>query len=260
LVVVFTGLAVLSWQSYSNDARDEKYHAALVTGNEQADRAKELAAQGIPAGGALVMLRDDPKTQGPRLFRQHCLSCHDSKAVRGSEPYAGDPSAPSLDGFATRDWVRGWCDAKQIVSPAYFGNTKFKKGQMVDYVKNGLKECDPEEIEAMVLALSAEAALPGQRDADAKDAAKIAEGKSLLADNCTDCHTFHGKGTVKGTDMTGYGSRDWLIGIIRNPAHARYYGKENDRMPAYAESTDPSKNILTDHEIGMLADWLRGQW
>ena len=66
---------------------------------------------------------------------------------------------------------------------------------------------------------------------------------------------------AKGPDLTGYGSRDWLIGIIGNPAHKRFYGKENDRMPAYAESaTDAKKNVLSRQELELLADWLRGEW
>jgi hypothetical protein len=32
-------------------------------------------------------------------------------------------------------------------------------------------------------------------------------------------------------------------------------------MPVYAESPDqPAKNILQDRELGLLADWLRGEW
>ena len=89
-------------------------------------------------------------------------------------------------------------------------------------------------------------------------------GRTLITENCTDCHAFHGesKGTgAKGPDLTGYGSRDWLIGIVGNPAHKRFYGKENDRMPAYAESsTDAKKNVLSQQELELLVDWLRGEW
>jgi hypothetical protein len=30
----------------------------------------------IPKQGAVYLLRNDPKTRGPRLFKQHCASCH----------------------------------------------------------------------------------------------------------------------------------------------------------------------------------------
>ena len=62
-------------------------------------------------------------------------------------------------------------------------------------------------------------------------------------------------------DLTGYGSREWLVGIISNPAHKRFYGAKNDRMPLYAEFPDqPAKNMLSKESIEILADWLRGEW
>ena len=102
--------------------------------------------------------------------------------------------------------------------------------------------------------------MKSQSDADANDAKDIAAGNSLIKDNCTDCHTFHGKGTASGPDLTGYGSREWLIGIIGNPAQKRFY-KENDRMPAFVESaTDEKQDRLSRQELELLVDWLRGEW
>jgi hypothetical protein len=50
------------------------------------------------------------------------------------------------------------------------------------------------------------------------------------------------------------------VGIISNPAHRRFYGRKNDRMPAYAPSDDPAGNLLSPADTGLLADWLRGEW
>ena len=61
--------------------------------------------------------------------------------------------------------------------------------------------------------------------------------------------------------MTGYGSRQWLIEFISSPRHERFYPDTNDRMPSYAQHADQAeRNILTAEQIGMLADWLRGDW
>jgi len=71
---------------------------------------------------------------------------------------------------------------------------------------------------------------------------------------CIDCHKFHNKGQFGGApDLTGYGSREWLTGIISDPAHKRFYGKTNDRMPAYA-------GTLSTKQIEILSDYLRGDW
>ena len=73
---------------------------------------------------------------------------------------------------------------------------------------------------------------------------------------CTECHPFHKPDEdATAPDLTGFGSRDWLIDFISNPAHARFYGKRNDRMPAFGED-----RVLDDHAIGLIADWLRGDW
>ena len=73
-------------------------------------------------------------------------------------------------------------------------------------------------------ALSAEANLPAQRALDQKDKEKIEAGRKLIEneDNCVQCHKFHAKGELgSAPDLTGYGSREWLIGMISNPAHER---------------------------------------
>jgi ubiquinol-cytochrome c reductase cytochrome b subunit len=56
-------------------------------------------------------------------------------------------------------------------------------------------------------------------------------------------------------DLTGWGSREWLIGVIADPAHDRFYGKKNDRMPRFKVD-----GVLKDEEIALIADWLRGEW
>ena len=74
--------------------------------------------------------------------------------------------------------------------------------------------------------------------------------------NCGECQKFHQ--TIEesaGPDLSGYGSREWLLAFISDPAHERFYGTRNDRMPQYG----PEKS-LTAQEIGLVADWLRGDW
>ena len=51
-----------------------------------------------------------------------------------------------------------------------------------------------------------------------------------------------------------WASRQWIIDLLHNPAHERFYGKNNDRMPAYGE-----KGELSPAQIGMIVDWLRGE-
>jgi ubiquinol-cytochrome c reductase cytochrome b subunit len=168
-------------------------------------------------------------------------------------------SAPDLKDFASREWISGLLDPEKIVSPHYFGNTKFKDGKMVKFVKKEAPKYtaeDKQKLLKVIAALSAEAGLRYQADLDKKDAGWIKEGIELARSDmkCTDCHQFKNKDEeATAPDLTGYGSRAWLIEFISSPEHARFYGKNNDRMPSFAEQMDPK-------QIELVADWLRHDW
>jgi len=275
VVLVLGLLAGNGWLSYHVLAQDraDKRHVALSRQGELAGRRMpELIRRngGIPPAGPLALLHDDPKVQGRKLFIQHCATCHDYVGGARDDVPSTEPTAPNLFGFGSRRWIAGLLNPEQVAGPDYFGNTAFRRGQMVDFVKEtfvDMADEDREEREQIIMALSAEGRLPAQREIDRKYAKQIAEGRVSIGGTdeepglCTDCHRFGKQGRL-GTapDLTGYGSREWLIGIIRNPADRRFYGKKNDRMQAYGETNDQAKNLLTDREIELLADWLRGDW
>jgi ubiquinol-cytochrome c reductase cytochrome b subunit len=168
-----------------------------------------------------------------------------------------------LKGFASRAWLAGLLDPKQVDGPHYFGGTKFKSGKMVKYVKEEIAEWPADRkrgLEKVIAALSAEAHLKTQRTIDQRDEALIEEGGKLLASDatgCTDCHKFHeaGDDDSAGPELSSYGSRDWMRAFVSNPKHDRFYRSRNDRMPAFGE-----EKMLTEQEIGLVVDWLRGEW
>jgi len=172
------------------------------------------------------------------------------------------PSAADLKGFASRQWIAGMLDPGQISGSNYFGGTRFKDGKMARFVKKDIAGFSPEQqarLHKVVVALSAEAGLKSQRTIDERHTAAIAEGKTLIASEemrCTECHQFHKPDEdATAPDLTGYGSRQWLIEFISDPAHQRFYGKGNDRMPRFGED-----KILSPESIALLVDWLRGDW
>jgi ubiquinol-cytochrome c reductase cytochrome b subunit len=260
-VVILGSLGVLTAHSYLKDGWDEKHQAALADGRAEGHRAAELAqAEGIPATGARTLLKSDPKSEGPKLFAQHCASCHNHVGGPGAEIPGNDPSAPNLGGFATRASVAGFLDPQRIVGPDYFGKTKFKNGEMVGFLKGEFKGLDEDEkserrseLATVAVALSAEARLKSQTELDAKDKDRVAQGVKLIDERCSGCHKFHGKGTASGPELTGYGSKQWLAEIVGNPAHPKFYGENNDRMPAYEKTLSPQ-------QIELLVRFLRGEW
>jgi ubiquinol-cytochrome c reductase cytochrome b subunit len=119
-------------------------------------------------------------------------------------------------------------------------------------------------VKSAVIALSAEAQLHRQAEIDQQDAATIEAGRKVIAseENCAGCHKFREAGELgSAPDLTGYGSRKWLVGMISNPTHERFYADRNDRMPAFAEhGADTTNNMLTQKQLGLIVDWLRGDW
>lgn len=270
--------AGLTWVSVSRDRNDPEYQQTKLEAQKTSARARELAdANLIPPGGASLLIELDPKTQGPRLFEQQCALCHRHDGVIVEvDPHNGEvqpASAPNLTGFASRKWLAGFLDPDQIDSPKYFGSCKFgdpDEGQMVSAQKDIFADLDEEELaevrrkrDLIVLALSAEAQLPAQAEADKQDADQIAEGVALLNDGelgCTDCHMFHDSGEPgMAPDLTSYGSKAWMTSFICNPSDDRFYGENNDRMPSFAPGGgEPA--ILSPNELSVLIDWLRGDW
>jgi len=271
LLCAWTGLTVAS---LVRDHHDHEYQATLTQGELLAARVRELADDGsIPPEGAAALLRDDPLTQGPLLFTVHCAACHSHLDFRGEGIRAKNPSAPNLNGFATRRWIVDLLDPAKLDGPQYFGQTKLVDGDMTSFLKEHLTDAKtPQQKTALddkfrkiAWALSAEAGLAAQATADRHDAAEIAEGRKLLVGElgCTDCHRFRGQGDLgSAPDLTDYGSRRWLLRMIANPLDERCYpGELNDRMPAFAADTEhPDANTLSERELGLIVDWLRGEW
>ncbi len=268
-VVLLVGLTILSFACVAHDRDNEDHQQALADGEREAQRVVELArGQGIPATGALTLLQNDPKTRGPKLGKQVCASCHTYGAIESDVPETGalipdNPSAPELYGFASRKWVRGLMDPEQIGGPLYFGNTRFATGAMVRYVESRFAKLEEADREAIIAALSAEAGM--QFECDGEPAAEdiVAKGRELIAsEECARCHVFHDAGQGGSAPvLTGYGSREWLIGVIADPTHGALYGGRNDRMPTYVAQFDkPAENLLSAADVELVADWLQEDW
>jgi ubiquinol-cytochrome c reductase cytochrome b subunit len=264
LVALLAGAGLLTYLAMAEDKHNAAYQFAVKDADKEAERVKALAhsPMGIPSGGAVTLLRGDALVQGPKLFAKNCASCHRFDGHDGTGRLVKDAqSASDLNGFGSRAWIAGLLDPEKISTTNYFGGTKFKESKMSKFVKKDVAGYTPEQKEQLkkvIAAVSGEARLKSQLADDQRDAAVITEGCTLLKESmkCTDCHQFHVKDEdATAPDLTGYGSRQWLVKFLTKPGHADLYGKRNDRMPAFGE-----KQILSELEMGLLADWLRGEW
>jgi ubiquinol-cytochrome c reductase cytochrome b subunit len=263
LCALLFGAGLLTYLAVRQDRQDASYQAGLREASENAERVKELASDGIPREGALALLENDPLTQGPKLFAKNCANCHRYGGQDGLGTVPADPpSASDLKGFGSRAWVAGLLDPQHVSSTNYFGATKFADGKMAKFVKKNIPQLTPEQhvsLTNIIAALSAEAQLPAQAPMEKGARQQLEQGRAAIVSKemrCTDCHQFHTKDEdATAPDLTGYGSRAWLIAFLHNPGDERFYGKRNDRMPAFGKESK-----LDQRSIELVADWLRGEW
>lgn len=274
--VIVLGCGSWGWLTLSSVTRDRwdaEYQASERQLARLSARARTLAdARGIPPEGAAALLQGDAKTQGPRLFAKHCLSCHSHSAANGEGLVAKEPSAANLDRFASRDWLAGLLDPERIRSPEYFGRCKAAQGDMAGFVGKTYsdhksaadRKTVDRQMKSVAVALAAEAGRADDAERNGRDRHRIADGLRLMKEefSCTDCHRFRDKGELgNAPDLTKYGSKEWLKGMISDPNRDRFYGKgRNDRMPAFAKSADGNGNLLSPRKLDLLVDWLRGDW
>ena len=243
---------------------------------QEANEAVLLARASADSSGAIIGAAAPPAEtkmqQAERLFTQNCAACHSHADEQGRGIVAREPSAPNLFAFGSRTWLSGLLDPSQVASDKYFGKTSHFDGDMATFVNDNLKEPSDEvkaKLQSIIAAVSAEAALPAQADDDkkAEEDKTLEKGRAALAESfdtasCLDCHQFRDAGEPElAPVLTGWGSKDWLIRLISDPAHTDFYRDTNDRMPAFArKGPGPTiQPLLSAEEIDLLARWLRGE-
>jgi ubiquinol-cytochrome c reductase cytochrome b subunit len=316
-------LAMSNSHDFMQARRDAEHDAhrtlELINRRETLEDGTVSDVRLIPKQGAVSLLRNDPASRGPRLFKQHCASCHDyvdaeGKRLAGMTAPMQSPEttpegkvkvssegvvsysdatsgAPNLYGFASRSWIKGLLNADEIaklnygpaqrstdpkiaadkdhpenyrrpIDAPYFGNTNHRAGRMAAWVKQHAEMLKGADGEAIAVALSAQAQLRSQAKIDGEVTPEIQKGITLIQQHCTSCHRFGKHGQLGlAPDLTGYGSYEWMMALVSDPTHERFYRHENDRMPSFAKDlAHPEKNNVSVRELSLIVDWLRGQY
>ncbi|MCL2622987.1 MAG: cytochrome b N-terminal domain-containing protein [Planctomycetaceae bacterium] len=206
------------------------------------------------------------------------------KPAEGAEPWKA--TAPNLYNPISKHWIAGFVDKVRITSDDYLGGTSFARGSMVQYVRDTLPDtmefidemiADDDPDDPMYSFASAEEGLDLLNDMLYREA--LRDGRRAVVDKLpagisekryelftefgcdeTGCHKFYDKGAIgSAADLTGYMSREWLIGSIANIEDPRYYGAKNDGMPVYYVEGS-ADSTMTLQEVELIADFLRGNW
>jgi ubiquinol-cytochrome c reductase cytochrome b subunit len=277
-IIGLTGLAMFE------DARDPAHQAALREADRDAHRIVELAstADRIPVAGAVTLLRSDPFTQGPRIFAQHCASCHRydghdgrGRAVMDLDPTTGTAvaapaTAPDMGNLGSAEWMRAilvdfdGCMA-ELRNASWYGEDDtidLDSSEMTDW--SGDREAltsaeNHADLQALVAFLVAETGRPHGFEAQVVERGRQVAEEGTLGASCTDCHDAMGEpfdpkaeGGSGYPDINRYLSAEWLEDFIADAGHDQFYGSKN-RMPAFRDK-------LSDQEMSMLVRWLVGDY
>jgi ubiquinol-cytochrome c reductase cytochrome b subunit len=230
-VVVLTGLAISADHAKTESA--QKFREELAAAEVLARRSLQLAADGIPPEGPVLLLRRDPLTEGKRLFGQHCATCH----TYGKEFENAKPTASNLENFASQEWIRGL-----LTNPAsseYFGHTKLRRmSNWIDTTRSKARKDGKEtELEMEFGQIAGWLSSHPGRDPVVEKTPEFARGLQAFQKRCQRCHSYKNEGgdsTPPGPDFTGYGGADWVRLMLMSPYHHLRYGIRN-RMPAFRD-------------------------
>lgn len=260
------GVALLTWLSMRSDAGGDAFRKARAEADERAGVANALALGGVPPGGPLEMMRNDPELRGEALFVKNCAVCH----VLGK---LGDPekaAAPTLDGWGTEAWI-----LQMMHDPdgdARFGRTPYA-GEMPSMdvppkdpeAAASFKPMSPDDMRAAAAFLAAQGDEPGEdvpEGAARRDASVVEAGKAIVTERCTACHLFSGEGDdasqETAPELKGYASLAWTTAQVRDPSSPKTYR---------AKALDPEREghmpkfegELADADVSLVARWVRAR-
>lgn len=225
-VVALTALAIVE------DANKESYREGVELAKQQAERARELAKEGVlPAGGTAVF-DNDPKQKTRLLFQEHCATCHTIEGKGGNE-------APTFDGYGTREWLTAL--VRNPADKRFFGGAK-GHDTMEPTPKDSLSD---EQLAAVV-----EYMVYLQGDQSEVDKALVEKGKTVWENDaeCSGCHEVEAGAEGVGPTLAGRGTTAWVARVIADSSAPDLFG-DTAQMPKFGDK-------LTQEQITALAEFV----
>lgn len=286
------GAGYLTFIAMKEDSENKNYLAAVKAAEFEGHRAAELAKEyGIPATGALSLLKEDARIQGPKLFKRYCSSCHRYNGHDGldqvpmkeieengqKKSVEEAPTAADIGQFGSREWVTSVItDYHATFQPLTNAGEKGERllgGEMAEWSKaNSETLKKSENAEALKGLVEFLVSQSERQDLGTFDPKLVEAGKEIfkggklpngsLTANCSDCHALKpvdsseslGDGAGAGyPTLTGYAGKAWLKEFVKDPSADSFYGPDHNMMPAFAAK-------LSDKELDQLVDWLVGEY
>jgi ubiquinol-cytochrome c reductase cytochrome b subunit len=298
LFVMVAGIAGLTGLAIYEDGHNADFQLAVNEADRAGERAVELARRPemIPVAGAVSLLRDDPLSQGPKIFAANCSSCHryagtdgtgrrvtvaakdsQSKTSAAETRVEAPATAADLGNFGSREWIRSvLVDFKNHFAP--LRNAVDKKipedlldnGEMADWSEsNKTLLTDPANKQSLDALVELLASQSGRFAQTAEEKALVEKGRTIfetgalakgkLSANCVDCHSITPAAGKKGGAKEG--SAPALAGY-GSVDWIKKFIADPGRPENYGEHNHmPAfKNQLSSRESDLLARWLAGDY
>ncbi|HEV7999565.1 MAG TPA: cytochrome b N-terminal domain-containing protein [Planctomycetaceae bacterium] len=298
LFALMAGIAGLTGLAANEDRHNADFQLAVNEADRAGERAVALARRPelIPVAGAVTLLRDDPLSQGPKIFAANCSSCHRYNGTDGTERKVTVAAAPStsekasgdtrveapataadLGNFGSREWIRAvLIDFKKHFAP--LRNAVDKKvaedlidnGEMADWSEtNKGPLSDPANKASLNALVEFLASQSGRLSQTAEQKALVDKGRTIfetgalakgkLSANCVDCHSIAATGEKKAT---GKDSSAPALAGYGSVDWLKRFVADPGRPENYGEHNHmPAfKDRLSDRESNLLARWLTGDY
>ncbi|TWT55838.1 Menaquinol-cytochrome c reductase cytochrome b subunit [Thalassoglobus neptunius] len=289
---VLTGMAYYEdWYADTPEGRD--FRQAVEEAHRDGARTVALAESktGIPPSGAALLLANDPLTQGPKIFEQYCLSCHqtesrfDDFSEAPQAPGLADPHIRDQIDFGSRDWIRSvltdfgghFAALANIEGNRGEAAEAILEGSMKDWSDSNAETLtapeNADDYEALVEFLYTQSQRP---DALSPESEVVLRGMEIFTtgeltngsvDACVDCHSMH----PVVVDPTGLSDRwilaDEALSEDLQPVLTGYGGTEwvlqmvADPQAHYAgeygnNAMPGFADQMTHQELEMVSKWL----
>jgi mono/diheme cytochrome c family protein len=161
-------------------------------------------------------------------------------------------AASDLNGFGTREWVRGLL--ADPGAPAYFKNVRQCREMKAWRKKTKLTPRELGQVANLVVDVLAKAPLSRTlEEIEADETASKHLGLASFKKECATCHELGAGGTAP--NLSGWGSVAWINHMIDNPGADDLYAflEADEQMPAFHDQ-------LTATDIDMVIRYLRGEY
>ena len=75
----------------------------------------------------------------------------------------------------------------------------------------------------------------------------MTRGADLYAQHCASCHVLNGQGEYEAPVHTGFGSREWILGLLHDPKAPRYFGRTKlDDMKSMNKIGEDNKRAVAE--------------